>query len=48
MPRSAGYSLGQLEIVAPFGRGRMGEAYRVTNTRLGRQVLPAAFAADAD
>jgi serine/threonine protein kinase len=38
MPFSAGDKLGPYEIVAPIGKGGMGEVYRGTDTRLGRPV----------
>ncbi|MEO8432082.1 MAG: protein kinase [Acidobacteriota bacterium] len=47
-----GRSLSQYRITAAIGAGGMGEVYRATDTRLGRdvaiKVLPAAMAADAD
>jgi serine/threonine protein kinase len=33
-----GTRLGPYEIVAPFGAGGMGEVFRATDTRLGREV----------
>ena len=38
MPLSAGEKLGPYEIVAPIGAGGMGEVYKATDTRLGRDV----------
>ena len=50
MSVSAGARLGVYEIIAPLGRGGMGEVYRATDTRLKRhvaiKVLPPVFAAD--
>ncbi len=52
MALSAGTRLGSYEIVSAIGSGGMGEVYRATDTRLGRdvaiKVLPAAFSKDAD
>ncbi len=49
---SPGGRLGPYEIVAPIGAGGMGEVYRATDTRLGRDValklLPEAFASDPE
>jgi Tol biopolymer transport system component/tRNA A-37 threonylcarbamoyl transferase component Bud32 len=49
---SPGGRLGPYEIVAPVGAGGMGEVYRATDTRLGRDValklLPEAFASDPE
>ncbi|HEY4363272.1 MAG TPA: protein kinase [Bryobacteraceae bacterium] len=51
MPLSAGERLGPYEILAPLGKGGMGEVYRARDTRLDRdvaiKVLPQAFATDA-
>src|SRR5689334_14284539 len=38
MTLNAGTRLGPYEIVAPIGAGGMGEVYRATDTRLGRDV----------
>src|SRR5437762_12107979 len=35
---AAGTRLGPYEIVVPIGAGGMGEVYRATDTRLGREV----------
>jgi Tol biopolymer transport system component len=47
-----GRQLGPYQIVAPLGRGGMGEVYRARDTKLGRDVaiklLPAQFTADPD
>ena len=47
-----GSRLGPYSIVAPLGAGGMGEVFRATDTRLGREValkrLPEAFASDPD
>jgi len=47
-----GSQVGPYEVTTPIGAGSMGEVYRATDTRLGRQValklLPPAFAADAE
>jgi len=52
MALSAGTRLGVYEIVAALGAGGMGEVYRATDTKLGRQVavkvLPEALAADPE
>jgi len=48
----AGDRLGPYEILRPIGAGGMGEVYRATDTRLGRDValkiLPESVAGDAD
>ena len=52
MPLSAGTRFGSYEISALIGVGGMGEVYRATDTKLGREVaiktLPAEFASDKD
>jgi serine/threonine protein kinase len=51
MPLSIGDKLGPYEVLAPIGKGGMGEVYRARDTRLHRdvavKVLPQAFATDA-
>jgi eukaryotic-like serine/threonine-protein kinase len=51
MPLPAGEKLGPYEIVAPLGKGGMGEVYRARDTRLHRdiavKVLSQAFATEA-
>jgi len=52
MPLSAGEKLGPYEIIAPIGKGGMGEVYRAKDTKLEREVaikvLPAALAQDPE
>ena len=52
MSLSPGQRLGPYEVVASLGAGGMGEVYRATDTKLGREVavklLPPAFASDPD
>ena len=52
MPLAAGTRLGQYQILAPIGAGGMGEVYRASDTKLGREVavkvLPEAFARDPE
>src|SRR5450432_2446897 len=52
MPLASGTRLGSYEIHAPIGAGGMGEVYRATDTRLGREVavkiLPAAIEQNPD
>src|ERR1700694_5883348 len=51
MSPSPGGRLGPYEILAPIGKGGMGEVYRARDPRLNRdvaiKVLPQAFATDA-
>ena len=51
MALAAGDKLGPYEILAPIGKGGMGEVYRARDTRLHRdvavKVLPQAFSTDA-
>src|SRR5580658_7977008 len=51
MPLQPGEKLGPYEILAPIGKGGMGEVYRARDTRLHRDVaikgLPQAFATEA-
>ncbi len=52
MPLTPGSRVGPFEILAPLGRGGMGEVFRARDTRLRREVaikaLPDAFARDAE
>src|SRR5713226_7877362 len=52
MPISAGEKLGAYEILSPLGAGGMGEVYRASDTKLGREVaikvLPQDFARDPE
>lgn len=52
MPLASGTRLGIYDIQAPIGAGGMGEVYRATDTRLGREVaikiLPAEMSHDPD
>src|SRR6186713_2238976 len=52
MPLTAGTRIGPFEILAPLGAGGMGEVWRASDSRLGREVaikiLPSHLAADAD
>ena len=51
MPLTAGTRLGAFEILAPLGKGGMGEVYRAKDTKLSREVaikvLPEALKDDA-
>src|SRR6202521_617191 len=52
MSVSVGTKLGPYEILAPLGKGGMGEVYRARDTKLDREVaikvLPSALAQDAE
>src|SRR5213596_1273862 len=52
MTLTSGTKLGSYEIVAPLGKGGMGEVYRARDTRLKREVaikiMPDEFARDAE
>ena len=52
MPLAPGSRVGVYEVIAPIGRGGMGEVYRARDTTLHREVavkvLPDAFAQDRD
>ena len=52
MSLTPGVCLGPYEVVAPLGAGGMGEVYRATDTKLGREVaikvLPAEVAGDPE
>ncbi len=51
-PSLVGRTLGPYTLLSPLGAGGMGEVYRASDTKLGRdvaiKVLPASFAADPD
>src|SRR5689334_25381202 len=52
MPLAAGDKLGPYEILAPIGKGGMGEVFRARDTNLDREVaikvLPTELAQDAE
>jgi serine/threonine protein kinase len=43
MPLSIGRRLGHYEITAPLGAGGMGEVYRATDSKLGRDIALKVF-----
>jgi eukaryotic-like serine/threonine-protein kinase len=51
MSLAAGSKLGPYEVLAPIGKGGMGEVYKARDTRLDREVavkvLPQSFATEA-
>src|SRR6188508_1888152 len=48
MSLETGARLGPYEILSPLGRGGMGEVYRATDTRLGRDVAVKVIRSDAE
>src|SRR5512143_2976340 len=52
MALTPGSRLGPYEILSPLGTGGMGEVYRASDPRLGREVaikvLPASYSQDTD
>ena len=48
MSLAAGARLGPYEILSPLGRGGMGEVYRATDTRLGRDVAVKVIRAESE
>ena len=47
MPLTAGSRLGSYEVIAPIGRGGMGEVYRARDLRLHREVAIKALPEDS-